>query len=145
MVSSSTMPGTALRIVTDDPATGNADPADQAPLCSTSVRVFPAVCSPIATPGCIVKVKYVSLVSCRAGPTHAGLVLINERAYLAFACADHGRELIASRSLLPRTDAGGSAPRGAAAHRLVERGSRTPHQSRGHDPSGRWRGPGNTR
>ena len=100
--------------------------------------------SPITTPGCIVKTTYVSLAySCRATPTHAGLVMLgpDKRVYLAFACTEHAGQLIAARQLLDRDRAEldrrrhsvdwarvGHPPlpidplaAGAAARRLVER------------------------
>jgi hypothetical protein len=98
--------------------------------------------APLATPGCIVKVKQVSLAfECRAEPTHAGLVLINDQVFLAFVCMEHKSRLIASRRMLDRDRAElerrrhswlwarvGHPPlpieplqTGAAAHRLVEK------------------------
>jgi hypothetical protein len=59
--------------------------------------------SPISTPGCIVRVKYVSLAyACRAEPTHAGLLRLGDRVFLAFACAEHAGRLIAPRVMLDR-------------------------------------------
>jgi hypothetical protein len=59
--------------------------------------------APLTTPGCIVKVKHVSLAfECRAEPTHAGLVLINDQVFLAFACGEHKSKLIAPRRILDR-------------------------------------------
>jgi hypothetical protein len=98
--------------------------------------------APLTTPGCIVKVKQVSLAfECSAEPTHAGLVLINDQAFLAFACREHRSGLIAPRRMLDRDRAElerrrhswtwarvGHPPLpieplgiGAAAHRLVEK------------------------
>jgi hypothetical protein len=59
--------------------------------------------APVTTPGCIVKVKQVSLAfGCRAEPTHAGLVLISDQVFLAFACLEHKSRLIAPRRTLDR-------------------------------------------
>jgi hypothetical protein len=92
------------------------------------------------TPGCIVKVKKVSLAfECSAEPTHVGLLLINDQVFLAFACLEHKSMLIAARRMLDRDRAElerrrhswtwarvGHPPlpieplrTGAAAHRLV--------------------------
>jgi hypothetical protein len=97
---------------------------------------------PLTTPGCIVKVKHVSLAfECSAEPTHAGLVLINDQVFLAFACIEHKSRLIAPRRMLDRDRAElerrrhswtwarvGHPPlpieplrTGAAAYRLVEK------------------------
>jgi len=73
--------------------------------------------APLTTPGCIVKVKHMSLAfECSAEPTHAGLVLINDQVFLAFACLEHKPRLIAARRMREpdiltgkrdRTNAGG--------------------------------------
>jgi hypothetical protein len=97
---------------------------------------------PLTTPGCIVKVKQVSLAfECGAEPTHAGLILINDQVFLAFACLEHKSRLIGARRMLDRDRAElerrrhswmwarvGHPPlpidalrSGAAAHRLVEK------------------------
>jgi hypothetical protein len=96
--------------------------------------------APLTTPGCIVKVKQVSLAfECSAEPTHVGLLLINDQVFLAFACLEHKSMLIAARRRLDRDRAElerrrhswtwarvGHPPlpieplrTGAAAHRLV--------------------------
>jgi hypothetical protein len=98
--------------------------------------------APLTTPGCVVKVRQVSLAfECSAEPTHAGLVLINDQVFLAFACLEHKSRLIAARRMLDRDHAElerhrhswtwarvGHPPlpieplrTGAAAHRLVEK------------------------
>jgi hypothetical protein len=59
--------------------------------------------APLTTPGCIIKVKQVSLAfECSAEPTHAGLVLISDQVFLAFACLEHESMLIAARRMLDR-------------------------------------------
>jgi hypothetical protein len=59
--------------------------------------------APITTPGCVVKARVVSLAfECRAEPTHAGLIMINDEVYLAFACPEHRAGLIAPRRMLDR-------------------------------------------
>jgi hypothetical protein len=78
---------------------------------------------------------------CRAEPTHAGLIMINDEVFLAFACPEHRSRLIAPRQMLDRDRAElerrrnswtwtrvGHPPlpieplrTGAAAHRLVEK------------------------
>lgn len=59
--------------------------------------------APLTTPGCIVKVKQVSLAfECSAEPTHAGLLLINDQVFLAFACLERESMLIAARRMLDR-------------------------------------------
>ncbi|WP_448608593.1 hypothetical protein [Geodermatophilus sp. URMC 60] len=51
--------------------------------------------------------EHVSLAfECRAEPAHAGLVLIDDRAFLAFACPEHESRLIAARRRLDRDRAG---------------------------------------
>ena len=98
--------------------------------------------APLTSPGCVVRVRQVSLAfECGAEPTHAGLVLINDQVFLAFACLEHKSRLIAARRMLDRDRAelerrrhswtwarGGHPPlpieplrTGAAAHRLVEK------------------------
>jgi hypothetical protein len=59
--------------------------------------------APVTTPGCIVKVRKVSLAfECSAEPTHAGLVLINDQVFIAFACLEHRSRLIAPRRMRDR-------------------------------------------
>jgi hypothetical protein len=59
--------------------------------------------APISMPGCIVKTRAVSLAfECREEPTHAGLVMIDDEVYLAFACSEHRARLIAPRRILDR-------------------------------------------
>jgi hypothetical protein len=98
--------------------------------------------APVSTPGCIVKIRTVSLAfECRTAPTHAGLIMLDDQAFLAFACPEHKSSLIAPRSMLDRDRAelerrrhswlwarAGHPPlpidplrTGAAAHRLVEK------------------------
>jgi hypothetical protein len=98
--------------------------------------------APITTPGCIVKSRIVALVvECDAEPTHAGLVMLDDKVFLAFACAEHAPRLIAARRMLDRDRAelerrrhsrlwarAGHPPlpieslrTGAAAQRLVEK------------------------
>ncbi len=59
--------------------------------------------APLTTPGCIVKARTVSLAfECRAEPTHAGLITVNDEVFLAFACPEHKSSLIAARRMLGR-------------------------------------------
>jgi hypothetical protein len=98
--------------------------------------------APLTTPGCIVKTRTVSLAfECKAEPTHAGLIMIDDEVYLAYACPEHKSRLIAPRRMFDRDRAelerrrhswmwarAGHPPlpieplrSGAAAHRLVEK------------------------
>jgi hypothetical protein len=98
--------------------------------------------APLTTPGCIVKTRTVSLAfACRAEPTHASLIMIDDEVFLAFACLEHKSKLIAPHRMLDRDRAelerrrhswewapAGRPPlpiesfrSGAAAHRLVEK------------------------
>ena len=53
---------------------------------------------PLPAPDCIDEVEHVSLAfECCAELIHAGLVLITDQAFVAFACLGHESELIAAR------------------------------------------------